>query len=1448
MQKKIRFSFVTIVLLICLSISIPLFNIFSIKIAFADENIVPTIHEETKIYRVDESAFEGAARETQYANQTAKITVLTHGYSGKPYHFSNDGTEEFTYNEYSIISALMEKTSSNGGIDLYRAKGITIENDDNTVEYGVELYKLSDDSYEATNDNLVDMLDDVSKHIVLVYESNIIYDGHKKVYGEFNTVLDTVSAQYKALTGFLPIYNLIGHSRGGVINLMFATEHPYNVDKVISVGTPYRGSRLGMIDGILEFSGMLENANDPKPQGMLDILSESTPQYETPQSNPTTAVEIRNAWNTVCAQGEVRANVISIGTMMDVSAISAILEDDTTLSYVGSDSNMVSILEKVVEVADELPGLVEFALDFANETASVSQCFGLNTLGDFDIEKEGWTDAKISDCRKILELVKNVNGNLIIADDLFIDTDSQLGQGFEDGVSYTGFSRRVKIFTAEDIGGERSVPTLPPIGHNIEAMNPDIVSFISNSLVCGFGNDNIMSIDEEFQGVYTDLQAFRIQPQYSGLREISISNGTLSMYKYTDTGLKYCEISGNDISNSGTFTYNLKNDEVYLVVMKPNYLSTAQFAFCHANTIVLGNNQIKYENDTEQTFKLEFEDNYFYHLSCEISGACFNVYDSNWTLLQSGQGEVSIETGENEILFVNLLLPNALDEYIDIECEKERKVEFIDDKFGKLVESISFINDASEDFVLLEENGYIFNGWIDNDNNIIVSNDIKDINQSTVTLYSNWSAIRYQIVYNVNGGVEIENEFYTIENIAVLQTNLSKENYVFIGWYENSDFSGDKVTYIPAGTIGNKQFYAKWVIAKHNVTLDVGSAYTGATIAYTGYEVMYGNEYTLPIPTYNGYEFNGWTYNGELVSDAQGSLIFLIEEENVTLMASWSPINFYIKIETIDNESTVKYLTTNGIVTTSETVTIEDFKNEVSINHFCPNCWAQENREVFYREGHVFDGLYYEGSLACWSILMPSITENVEIILTANYIKEEYIINFSNFTAEEVQPLIIEFGCNIEWYEFVGYECVYRVADSSLNDNLSEQFVKGEIFDYDKMPDISVGYESVSNSVIYIELEKTALITRLNLIDEEESYITSIAYDSATANIEIPYKTGYKFIGWFEFLDGSYTIVFDSNGNYVNDVSSGKWNRLDTDLTLYSQYTEIIYYVEYMANSGYGQVEKSEHVYGVSKELTINSYYKEHYSFVGWATSPNGAIEYHDEEVVLNLTAEEGDTIVLYAVWKANKYNIICANLLEHMDLSVKKYTYGVGLTTMPELYRTSNDVPMVIDTLYGWYSDSAFTIPVTSISPTSAGDITLYAKYDYKLFSSSLSGSYVINSKEESTPSLELNIHMKSIYYEQLQGTGLNKIKIQVTFDYYEEDDGYQHLYLYKGSTLIEDVEIDKSNKLDSEINKVVVFELLDVHDYKDTDYLYLKFGVTGWWPNEYYISNIRVTAWIIN
>ena len=64
-----------------------------------------------------------------------------------------------------------------------------------------------------------------------------------KVYEEFNYMLSKILYDVKELnTGILPKINLIGHSRGGLINLMYALDHPKLVKSIFSLGTPFFGS------------------------------------------------------------------------------------------------------------------------------------------------------------------------------------------------------------------------------------------------------------------------------------------------------------------------------------------------------------------------------------------------------------------------------------------------------------------------------------------------------------------------------------------------------------------------------------------------------------------------------------------------------------------------------------------------------------------------------------------------------------------------------------------------------------------------------------------------------------------------------------------------------------------------------------------------------------------------------------------------------------------------------------------------------------------------------------------------------------------------------------------------------------------------------------------------------------------------------------------------------
>ena len=56
--------------------------------------------------------------------------------------------------------------------------------------------------------------------------------------------------------------------------------------------------------------------------------------------------------------------------------------------------------------------------------------------------------------------------------------------------------------------------------------------------------------------------------------------------------------------------------------------------------------------------------------------------------------------------------------------------------------------------------------------------------------------------------------------------------------------------------------------------------------------------------------------------------------------------------------------------------------------------------------------------------------------------------------------------------------------------------------------------------------------------------------------------------------------------------------------------------------------------------LTENKFSKEGYNFIGWSTTPNGAVEYIDGQNILNETTENGKVIKLYAVWQKKIFKI----------------------------------------------------------------------------------------------------------------------------------------------------------------------------------------------------------------
>ena len=113
-----------------------------------------------------------------------------------------------------------------------------------------------------------------------------------------------------------------------------------------------------------------------------------------------------------------------------------------------------------------------------------------------------------------------------------------------------------------------------------------------------------------------------------------------------------------------------------------------------------------------------------------------------------------------------------------------------------------------------------------------------------------------------------------------------------------------------------------------------------------------------------------------------------------------------------------------------------------------------------------------------------------------------------------------------------------------------------------------------------------------------------------------------------------YTAVFSANGTAI-DGTTYTVNSTDGDVTItLSGNVPITYSVHFNGNGNTGgSMSNQDFTYDAAQNLTANGFTRTGYTFAGWATSPNGPVEYADNASVINLTATNGGTVNLYAKW-----------------------------------------------------------------------------------------------------------------------------------------------------------------------------------------------------------------------
>ena len=129
----------------------------------------------------------------------------------------------------------------------------------------------------------------------------------------------------------------------------------------------------------------------------------------------------------------------------------------------------------------------------------------------------------------------------------------------------------------------------------------------------------------------------------------------------------------------------------------------------------------------------------------------------------------------------------------------------------------------------------------------------------------------------------------------------------------------------------------------------------------------------------------------------------------------------------------------------------------------------------------------------------------------------------------------------------------------------------------------------------------------------------------------------YRCVKGGSWCDGSSELSLETRLNTSSShIGYNHGFRLAVPLTVLATYA-----IRFNANGGEGAIPKRVYASGEDVTLSAVALTRDGYTFVGWATEPDGPIAYQDGGTVAEgFEAANGETITLYACWSLGTYNV----------------------------------------------------------------------------------------------------------------------------------------------------------------------------------------------------------------
>ena len=606
--------------------------------------------------------------------------------------------------------------------------------------------------------------------------------------------------------------------------------------------------------------------------------------------------------------------------------------------------------------------------------------------------------------------------------------------------------------------------------------------------------------------------------------------------------------------------------------------------------------------------------------------------------------------------------------------------------------------------------GYDFVGWYDGEREVT---EIAQGSHGEITLTAKWEAIVYNIIYEYDDTIgdvaegDSLKESYTIEDdFDFVTLECFTEGYHFDGWYTQKDLgTGEQVTGVDLGTIGDITVYAHWGLEVYDIT------YVGADGVTSTNPVNYTIEsetFTISDLTKVGYTFDGW-FEDEACEVAADTTVETGSTGDLVFYASWTPIEYTITYNlygggwdgepnsgsyTIETGAELAdpvlegsffvgwYDSAEGgaLVTSIEVGEIGNRTLYARWLTFDSEGGSEVTGGVSYSASGVtepeapsldwydFGGWYLDETYEeRYDFALPEVSMTVHALWIPIEYEIEYVLGGgenspSNPATYNVEDSVVFEDAYREGYTFNGW---YGNAEFT-----TEQVTGVEVGSHGKV----TVYASFSINQYTISFETDGGTTVSEITQD---------YGTAIAAPAQPAKTGYAFVGWYE-----------SDPQELYDFTTMPAR----DFTLYAAWELVTYDIVYNLDGGVNNSNPSGYTIE-SETITLADATKRGYEFLGWFSDSGLGTPVSEIE-----TGSYGD-VELFAGWRVIEYEIV--------------YHLPDGAThSNPDFYTVETDGTVFADgvmtgyTFDGWFSDEDLSQSVTSYGGGAIGGIELWAGF----------------------------------------------------------------------------------------------------------------------------------------